>query len=84
MKGHPTAVDREMSLADLLATRHPEHELYGVFLRPVKPFDRESEAGAELLREHFLYWWELEEQDKLIGAGPFDLGTPERHGHPCG
>lgn len=73
-------VDREMSLADLLNTRHPEHELYVVFLRPTQAFDRESDAGAELLRQHFLYWWDLEEQGKLIGAGPFDLGTPDECG----
>jgi uncharacterized protein YciI len=73
-------VDREMSLADLLVNRHPEHELFVVFLHPIKPFDSESEAGAELLRQHFLYWWELEEQGKLIGAGPFDLGTPQACG----
>ncbi len=73
-------VDREMSLADLLGARHPEHELYVVFLRPTKPFDRETAEGAELLRQHFLYWWELEEQGKLIGAGPLDLGTPEECG----
>ncbi len=73
-------VDRQMSLADLFNTRHPEHELYVVFLRPIKPFDRESAAGAELLRQHFLYWWELEEQGKLIGAGPFDLETPQECG----
>jgi uncharacterized protein YciI len=69
-----------MSLADLLDTRHPEHELYVVFLRPTKPFDRESDEGAELLRQHFLYWWELEDQGKLIGAGPLDRGTPEECG----
>jgi uncharacterized protein YciI len=73
-------VDREMSLAGLLGTRHPEHQLYVVFLRPTVPFDRHSDSGAELLRQHFLYWWELEEQGKLIGAGPFDLGTPEECG----
>jgi uncharacterized protein YciI len=73
-------VDRETSLADLLATRHPEHELFVVFLRPLKPFDRESDEEAELLRQHFLYWWDLEEQGKLIGAGPFDLGTPDECG----
>jgi uncharacterized protein YciI len=73
-------IDREMSLENLFRTRHPEHELYVVFLRVQKHLDRASLAGAELLRQHFLYWWELEEQGKLLGAGPFDLGTPDESG----
>ena len=37
-------------------------------------------ASPEQLRQHFFYWWELEERGKLLGAGPFDRGMPEERG----
>jgi uncharacterized protein YciI len=73
-------VDRDMPLEQFFATRHPELGLYVVFLRSIRPFDRADPEAAELLRQHFVYWWELEEQGKLIGAGPFSLGTEDECG----
>jgi uncharacterized protein YciI len=75
-------VDRNASLDQLLATRHPEIRLFIVSLdnAPGRELDMGSEAGREMLRQHFLYWWELEERGVLIGAGPVNPGAPEQFG----
>jgi uncharacterized protein YciI len=33
-----------------------------------------------MLRQHFVYWWELEEAGNLLGAGPTNPGTPSQSG----
>ena len=76
-------VDRDVTLETLLAQRHAELGLYLVTLTP-KPEragrERETAEGRELLRQHLLYWWRLEEEGKLIGAGPVARNTPQVHG----
>jgi uncharacterized protein YciI len=74
-------VDPTASLDDLLRDRHAELDLWLLTLRPVgsgKPDD--PDEARELLRRHFVFWWELEEAGVLLAAGPVDLESPERHG----
>ena len=71
-------VDRSWTLGDFMEKRHAEVELFVWFMRrtPTCP-EIGSPAFNELLREHFLFWWELEEQGRLLGAGPMDLETAD-------
>ena len=71
-------VDRTWKLDDFMEKRHAEVELFVWFMRmtPTCPTPGSPEF-MELLREHFFFWWELEEQGKLFGAGPMDLDTGE-------
>ena len=76
-------VDRNMSLDDFFKTRHAELDLYVVTLGPNPSHpapDTNSAEFRELLRRHFVYWWELEERGKLFAAGPTDVGTPQQAG----
>jgi uncharacterized protein YciI len=74
-------VDPSWQLEDFMQNRHAEVQLYAVFMRPTeKQQSPETPEGAEMLRQHFLYWWELEEQGKLFGAGPMDPGTADQTG----
>jgi uncharacterized protein len=64
-------VDPEASLEWFLANRHAEIPVFVVLLEPTAscPPPGSDEFNA-VLREHFLYWWELEERGLLLGAGP--------------
>lgn len=73
-------VDREMSLEKFFETRHAKLSMYVVRLEPNSDYPRDDANFRELLRQHFVYWWELEEQKKLLGAGPLNVGTPEQVG----
>jgi uncharacterized protein YciI len=76
-------VDQSMSFEGFMRERHAELSVFVVTLasNPAGPqHDYGSAEGREMLRRHFLYWWELEEQGKLLGAGPTDVGTPEQAG----
>jgi uncharacterized protein len=69
-------VDRDASLEWFLANRHAEISLFVMFLDPTpscpQPGTPEFE---EVLREHFVYWWELEDLGFLLGAGPIERDT---------
>ena len=74
-------VDRNMSLDDFFAHRHCEIPLFAVMMKAGPKFKgRETPEGAEMLRQHFLYLWELEAKGKLVACGPMDLGTPDQEG----
>ncbi len=74
-------VDSSWQLDDFMKNRLAQVQLYVVFMRPTeKQQSPATPEGAEMLRQHFLYWWELEDQGKLFGAGPLDRGTPEQIG----
>jgi uncharacterized protein YciI len=74
-------VDRNMSLEDFLTHRHCEIPLFVVMMKAgPKLKGRDTPEGAEMLRQHFLYLWELEAQGKLLGSGPLDPGTPDQEG----
>ena len=76
-------VDEHFTFADFMRERHAELPLYLIALipQPNYPTERYTSAeGRELLRQHFLYWWRLEEAGQLIGAGPVDVGTPDQNG----
>ena len=77
-------VDRDMSLEEFHRTRHAEIQMYLLLGKGTERGAQERAADKsradELLRQHFLYLWELEEQGKLFGAGPVDAGTPNQEG----
>ena len=64
-------VNRELSLEEILRLRAPRLPLFLLFMhhRPDAPAPGSPEFRV-VLREHLLYWWELEEQGVLIAAGP--------------
>ncbi len=70
-------VDRNAPLEWFLANRHAELPLYVMVLEPTEtcPSPGTDEFFA-VLREHFVYWWELEEAGVLVGAGPLEWDTP--------
>ena len=70
-------VDRNAPLAWFLANRHAELALYVMILEPTEscPAPGTDEFFA-VLREHFVYWWELEEAGLLVGAGPLEWDVP--------
>ena len=76
-------VDEDFSFADFMRERHAELPLFLIALMPQPEYPAEryaSPEGRELLRQHFLYWWRLEEAGQLIGAGPVEVGTPDQTG----
>jgi uncharacterized protein YciI len=70
-------VDRNATLEWFLANRHAELALYVMILEPTEtcPPPGTDEFFA-VLREHFVYWWELEEAGVLVGAGPLEWDAP--------
>lgn len=78
-----TVVDESFTFADFMRERHAELPLFLIRLAPLPGHGPEAyvtAAGRELLRQHFLYWWRLEEAGRLIGAGPVDVGTAGQTG----
>jgi uncharacterized protein YciI len=74
-------VDTSWQLKDFIQNRNADVQLYAVFMRPTEKLQSPATPdGAEMLRQHFLYLWELEEQGNLFGAGPVDPGTAEQIG----
>lgn len=74
-------VNPSMSLPDFLKHRHAEIQLYVVFMTPTEHAQpTQTEAGAEMLRQHFLYLWRLEEAGKLFACGPLEAGPAGREG----
>jgi uncharacterized protein YciI len=74
-------VDPDWQLEDFIRNRNADVQLYAVFMRPTKK--QQSPAtpgGAEMLHQHFLYLWGLEERGNLFGAGPIDPGTADEIG----
>lgn len=74
-------VDPEATLEQLLSTRHAEVGLFLVQMRPT-PLSQgpDTPAGAEMLRRHLVYLWELEARGVLFASGPVDLHTPDQEG----
>ena len=75
-------VDLETPLEEILASRQPGIRLFGVFMKPT-PMMLEKRGTAEMdemRRQAFIYIWQLEEQKKLLLAGPFEEGTPNQEG----
>ncbi len=69
-------VDRDASLEWFLANRHAEISLFVMFLDPTPSCPAPGTAEFEaVLREHFVFWWELEESGVLLGAGPIERET---------
>ena len=66
-------VDHSRTLADIIVNL-PRIQLYAVFMRPTEAFQSpRTPEGAETLRQHLLYLFELEEQGRLFASGPLDL-----------
>ena len=69
-------IDRDAPLDWFLANRHAEIPLYVVILEPTETCPPPgSDEFAAVLREHFVYWWELEARGVLVGAGPRGEGS---------
>ena len=75
-------VDKDTSLEEILSTRQPGIKLYGIFMKPTgRMLDmRGTPELDEARRQALVYLWRLEEQNKLLLAGPFDEGTPRQEG----
>ena len=75
-------VDKDTSLEEILGTRQPGIRLYGVFMRPTGRMleMRGTPELDEMRRQAFVYLWQLEKQNKLLLAGPFEEGTPRQEG----
>lgn len=75
-------VDKDTSLEEILRTRQPGIRLYGVFMKPTGRMleMRGTPELDEARRQAFVYLWQLEEQSKLLLAGPFEEGTPRQEG----
>lgn len=55
--------------------RHAEIPAFLLHMRPTENFPAPgSPEFVEGLQAHFMYWLKLEEEGKLIGAGPVDGG----------
>ena len=75
-------VDMDTPLEEILAARQPGIKLFGVFMKP-SPMMLEKRGTPEMdemRRQAFVYIWQLEEQKKLLLAGPFQEGTPNQEG----
>lgn len=75
-------VDLDTPLEDILAKRQPGIKLFGVFMKPTAMMleKRGTPEMDEMRRQAFVYIWQLEEQKKLLLAGPFEEGTPNQEG----
>ena len=75
-------IDRDTPLEELLASRQPGIKLFGVFMKPSERMleMRGTPELDEMRRQAFVYLWQLEEQNKLVLAGPFEEGTPNQEG----
>jgi uncharacterized protein YciI len=74
-------VDPSWQLEDFIQNRNADVNLYVVLMRPTdKEQSPTTPDGAEMLRQHFLYLWQLEERGNLFGAGPMDPGTADQIG----
>ena len=60
----------------------PGIKLFGVFMKPSERMleMRGTPELDEMRRQAFVYLWQLEEQNKLVLAGPFEEGTPNQEG----
>jgi uncharacterized protein YciI len=56
--------------------------VFAVFMQPTASYAPESEPGLELMRAHLQWQLELEEQGRLILAGPLNYGEPVSRDHP--
>jgi len=71
----------DMTLEDFLRDRHPEIQLYAVFMKPTERLQPASTPeGAEMMRQHFIFLLRLEEEGKLFASGPLDPATPDQEG----
>ena len=75
-------IDRDTPLEEILASRQPGIKLFGVFMKPSERMleMRGTPELDEMRRQAFVYLWQLEEQNKLVLAGPFEEGTPNQEG----
>ena len=75
-------VDKDTSLEEILGSRQPGIRLYGVFMKPTGRMleMRGTPELDEARRQAFVYLWQLEEQSKLLLAGPFEEGTSRQEG----
>ncbi|MFL2547090.1 MAG: YciI family protein [Candidatus Rariloculaceae bacterium] len=75
-------VDLDTPLEEILASRQPGIKLFGVFMKPTPMMleKRGTPEMDEMRRQAFVYIWQLEEQKKLLLAGPFEEGTPNQEG----
>jgi uncharacterized protein YciI len=78
--GQAGAADQKWTVQDFMQKRHAELRLWPMFMKGTPKAQTGTPEAAEMSRQHFLYWWDLEEQGKLLGAGPMDAGTPEAAG----
>ena len=75
-------IDPDTPLEEILASRQPGIKLFGVFMKPSGMMldKRGTPEMDEMRRQAFVYLWQLEEQEKLLLAGPFEEGTPNQEG----
>lgn len=74
-------VNRDATLEELMRDRHPQIGLFVVFMRPTAENQPPTTPeGAEMLRRHLVYLWELEARGVLFASGPLDFKTPRQEG----
>ena len=55
---------------------------FAVFMQPTASYAPDEEPGRELMRAHLQWQLELEEQGRLLLAGPLNYGEPVSSDHP--
>lgn len=68
--------------AEQVYARMARLPFYAVFMQPTASYAPDSEPGQELMRAHLQWQLELEEQGRLLVAGPLNPGEPVRRDHP--
>jgi uncharacterized protein YciI len=68
--------------AEQVYARMARLPFFVVLMRPTPLYDWDSEAGRELMRAHLQWQLELEDEGRLLAAGPLNYGEPTTEDHP--
>jgi uncharacterized protein YciI len=68
--------------AEQVYARMARLPFFAVFMQPTGSYAPDSEQGQELMRAHLQWQLELEEQGRLLVAGPLNYGEPVTRDHP--
>ncbi|GGM86953.1 YciI family protein [Dactylosporangium sucinum] len=68
--------------AEQVYARMARLPFYVVLMQPTGRYQPDSEPGRELMRAHLQWQLELEEEGRLLAAGPLNYGQPVRRDHP--
>ena len=68
--------------AEQVYARMARLPFFVVLMRPTADYRPDTETGRELMRAHLQWQLELEEEGRLLAAGPLNPGEPVSHDHP--